>query len=85
MAYSHRTRRLHVIESRLAFEVGDRLDAGSTVDEVVVWFARGEDSRMASAARQVAAAVEGLLACGVLVAADGTSRDNASTSSGVVS
>ena len=69
IAYSYATRRLQVIQSRLAVEVAVRLDAGATVSEVVEWLARSDDSRLAAATRQVATAIDGLVASGVLVQA----------------
>ena len=67
LAYFHRTRRLRVIQSKLALEVADRLNRGGTVREVVTWLDGGEEGRRAAAERQVLVAVEQLIAAGVLV------------------
>lgn len=68
IAYSYETRRLQLVRSRLAVEVAVRLDAGETVTEVVAWLARGDEQRRGQASALVAAAIEGLVTSGVLVA-----------------
>ena len=67
LAYCHRTRRLQVIQSKLALQVADRLKSGGTVREVVAWLNGGDDRGRAAAERQVLLAVERLIAVGVLV------------------
>jgi putative mycofactocin binding protein MftB len=84
LAYSHLTRRLQIIESRLAVEVAVRLDRGATVADLVAWLARGEAARQAAAELQVAAAVRELVSGGVLVEASVAAVVAVSGSPGVV-
>lgn len=74
IAYSYETRRLQLVRSRLAVEVAVRLDAGESVTEVVAWLARGDELRREPAQTRVAAAIESLVATGVLVAVPETGR-----------
>ena len=83
-AYSQITRRLQVIESGLAFEVAARLDRGETVEGIAAWLARGDSAIQAAAERQVAAALDSLLASGILVQTPLEGRDASTGSSGAL-
>lgn len=74
IAYSYETRRLQMVRSRLAVEVAVRLDEGESVTDVVAWLARGDEQRRGPAETQVAAAIDGLVAAGVLVAVPANGR-----------